>query len=112
MSCLHQHSQLNPIVSRADMLYHNILTSLLFHDLHTSHTTSSSHTTNKQGHTPTINTHSVTHPHTTNPRIATKTKTQPRKTPPLARIRLDHSASSPLAFSVIRLIVSLKTFAP
>lgn len=87
MSCLHQHSQLNPIVSRADMLDHNVLASLLFHDLHTSHTTSSSHTTNKRGHTPTINTRLVTHTHTTNRRISTKTKTPPPKTPPLAQVR-------------------------
>lgn len=75
MSCLHQHSQLNLIVSRADMLYHNVLASLLFHDLHSSRTTSSSHTTNKRGHTPIIDTRLVTHPHTTNHRFSTKTRT-------------------------------------
>ncbi len=75
MSCLHQHSQLNLIVSRADMLYHNVLASLLFHDLHSSRTRSSSHTTNKRGHTPIIDTRLVTHPHTTNHRFSTKTRT-------------------------------------
>ena len=87
MSCLHQHSHLNLIVSRADMLYRNVLASLLFHDLHTSRTTSSSHTTNKRGHTPIIDTRLVTHPHTTNRRISTKTRTPTPKTPPLARVR-------------------------